>query len=40
MLGNGWTVDVIVHILKSSFNTEIEEVMLGKNKVEQLKWMI
>ena len=37
VLGDGWTVDVIVHILKSSFNTEVEEVMLGKNKVEQLK---
>lgn len=40
VLGDGWTVDVIVHILKSSFNTEVEEVMLGKNKVEQLKWII
>ena len=40
VLGDGWTVDVIVHILKSSFNTEVEEVMLGKNKVGQLKWII
>ena len=40
VLGDGWTVDVIVHILKSSFNTEAEEVMLEKNKVEQLKWII
>ena len=40
VLGDGWTVDVIVHILKSSFNTEVEKVMLGKNKVEQLKWII
>ena len=40
VLGDGWTVDVIVHILKSSFTTEVEEVILGKNKVEQLKWII
>lgn len=40
VLGDGWTVDVIAHILKSSFNTEAEEVVLGKSIVEQLKWII
>lgn len=40
VLGDGWTVDVIVHILKSSFTTEVEKVVLGKSKVEQLKWII
>jgi DNA (cytosine-5)-methyltransferase 3A len=40
VLGDGWTVDVIVLILKRSFNTEVEEMMLGKNKVEQLKWIV
>lgn len=40
ILGDGWTVDVIAHILKGSFNTEVEEVVLGKSIVEQLKWII
>ena len=40
VLGDGWTVDVIAHILKGSFNTEVEEVVLGKSIVEQLKWII
>jgi DNA (cytosine-5)-methyltransferase 3A len=40
VLGDGWTVDVIVHILKSSFSIEVEKNVLGKNEVEQLKWTI
>ena len=40
VLGDGWTVDVIVHILKSSFNIGAEKIVLGKNEVEQLKWII
>ena len=39
-IGNGWTVDVIVHILKGLFNIETEKIALGKNEVEQLKWII
>ena len=39
-IGNGWTVDVIVHILKGLFNIETEKIVLGKNEVEQLKWII
>jgi len=45
VLGDGWTVDVIKHILKSSFvKTEeaikIEKVKLGKCEVEQMKFCI
>ena len=40
VLGDGWTVDVIAHILKSSFSIEVEKIVLGKNEVEQLKWTI
>ena len=40
MLGNGWTVDVIVHILKSSLNTEHVKIKLGNIECEQLKWII
>ena len=39
-IGNGWTVDVIVHILKSSLNTEPIKIRLGNVECEQLKWII
>lgn len=42
VLGDGWTVDVIAHILKSSMisNIESEKVVLAKQEVEQLKWIV
>ena len=40
VLGDGWTVDVIVHILKSSLNTEPIKTRLGNIECEQLKWII
>lgn len=40
VLGDGWTVDVIVHILKSSLNTEPIKIKLGNIECEQLKWII
>lgn len=40
VLGDGWTVDVIVHILKSSLNTEPIKIRLGNIECEQLKWII
>ena len=40
VLGDGWTVDVIVHILKSSLNTEPVKIKLGNIECEQLKWII
>ena len=40
VLGDGWTVDVIVHILKSSLNTEHVKIKLGNIECEQLKWII
>ena len=40
VLGDGWTVDVIVHILKSSLNTETVKIKLGNIECEQLKWII
>ena len=39
-IGNGWTVDIISHILKNLINTEKEFVKLGGVEVEQLKWII
>ena len=40
VLGDGWKVDVIVHILKSSLNTEHVKIKLGNIESEQLKWII
>jgi len=40
VLGDGWTVDVIVHMLKSSLNTEPVKIKLGSIECEQLKWII
>lgn len=40
VLGDGWTVDVIAHILKSSLNTEPIKIRLGNIECEQLKWII
>ena len=40
VLGDGWTVDVIVHILKSSLSTEPIKIRLGNIECEQLKWIV
>ena len=40
VLGDGWTVDVIVHILKSSLNTETIKIRLGNIECDQIKWVI
>lgn len=39
-IGNGWTIDVIEHILRNLVDTEVVKVKLGKEYVEQLKWII
>ena len=39
-IGNGWTIDVIEHILRNLVDTEVVKVKLGKEYVEQLKWVI
>ena len=39
-IGNGWTIDVIEHILRNLVDTEVAKVKLGKEYVEQLKWII
>ena len=39
-IGNGWTIDVIEHILKNLINTESVKVKLGSEYVAQLKWVI
>ena len=39
-IGNGWTIDVIEHILRNLVNTEVVKVKLGKEYIEQLKWII
>lgn len=40
VIGNGWTIDVIEHILRNLVDTEVVKVKLGKEYVEQLKWII
>lgn len=40
VLGDGWTVEVIRHILKSSLSVEAEKITLSKQEVEQLKFVI
>ena len=40
VLGDGWTVDVVVHILKSSLNTEPIKIKLGNIECDQIKWVI
>ena len=39
-IGNGWTIDVIEHILRNLVDAEVVKVKLGKEYVEQLKWII
>ena len=39
-IGNGWTIDVIEHILRNLVDTEVVKVKLGKEYVEQLKWIV
>ena len=39
-IGNGWTIDVIEHILRNLVDTEVVKVKLGKEYIEQLKWII
>lgn len=39
-IGNGWTIDVIEHILRNLVDTEVVKVKLGKEYVEQLKWIM
>ena len=42
-IGNGWTVDIIAHILKGLIENnerDFEIVKLGNTKVEQFKWVV